>query len=262
LRWAVADTVTVAGARLAHLRYAPEKLAAIVVQPVIFVLLFGYVFGSAISVPGGGNYREYLMPGIFAMGSVGTLVATAVGVADDLAKGVTDRFRSLPMARSAVLMGRNLGDQVEGLLAIGALIACGFAVGWRAHRGPWLALAAFGLLMLFSSAMKCVGLWIGTYARGPESADSLGMLVFFPLTFIGNTFVPTANMPLVLRVVAEWNPISAMAAACRQLFGSPGAAPAGAWPLHHPVLAVLAWTALVGAVFAPLAVRRYRRATR
>jgi ABC transporter DrrB family efflux protein len=257
MRWTFADALTVARRNLSHLLRVPEKLLGFTLMPIVFVLLFGYVFGSAISVPGG-NYRAYLMPGIFTMTLAGTLAGTAVGVAEDMAKGVIDRFRTLPMARSAVLLGGTLASLVESALGLVVLALCGLVAGWRTHHDVAHTLAAFGLLLLLGFAMNWVGTFLGLIVRSAASADAVAMLFFFPLSFIGNTFVPTQGMLPWLRTFADWNPLSATVAACRSLFGNPGATHATAWPLQHPVVASLGWSVLLLLVFIPLSVRRYR----
>lgn len=262
LHWAFADGLTVTRRNLAHIRRVPEKLLDVTLGPIMFVLLFAYVFGSAIRIPGGGSYREFLLPGIFAQSIAFLSITTAVGVANDMQKGIIDRFRSLPMARSAVLVGRTVADLVQSVLGQAVMATCGLIVGWRAHHGLVQTLAGFGLLLLFGFAMTWLGTFIGLMVRTPETANSLGFVILFPITFIANTFVPTEGMPPALRTVADWNPLSATVAACRQLFGNPGAAAlSDAWPLRHPVAASLGYSLLLLAVFIPLAVRRYRTAT-
>jgi ABC-2 type transport system permease protein len=259
LYWAVADGLTVTRRNISHIRRVPEKLLDVTLQPMIFVFLFAYVFGSAIQVPGGGSYREYLLPGIFAQSIAFLAITTAVGVADDMAKGLIDRFRSLPMARSAVLVGRALADLTHSILGIAVMSACGLVVGWRAHEGILKTLAGFGLLLLFGFAMIWVGTYIGLIVRATETAQVIGFVALFPVTFIANTFVPTQGMPAVLRVMSEWNPLSATVAACRQLFGNPGAAYTGtAWPLQHPIVASVTLSLLLLVIFIPVAVQRYR----
>jgi ABC-2 type transport system permease protein len=260
-RWALADCLTVVRRDLRHIKYAPGELVGALVFPAIMVLLFGYVFGSAISVPGG-NYREYLMPGLFAMSAFTGVIATTMIVAGDAAKGVMDRFRSMPMTRLAVPFGQTGADIVTGTVALVIMVGCGLAVGWRPHGGAWGMLAAFGLLVLLRYAMSWVGVFIGLTVRNEETADQLTPLIF-PLTMISNTFVPTAHMPAWLRVISDWNPVSSLVAACRQLLGSPAAAGGpGAWPLAHPVLATATWSVLLLAVFGTLSVRRYAAASR
>ena len=262
LRWAIADSLTVTRRNLAHIRQVPEKLLDVTIQPVIFVLLFAYVFGSAIQVPGGGSYREFLLPGIFAQSITFLAITTAVGVANDMQKGIIDRFRSLPMARSAVLIGRTVADLTQSVLGLLVMSACGLVVGWRAHNGVLDTLAGFGVLLLFGFAMTWLGTFIGMSVRTPETANTIGFVVLFPVTFIANTFVPTQGMPTFLRLMAEWNPLSATVAACRQLFGNPGMAYTGdAWPLQHPVEASVGYSLILLAIFIPLSVLRYRTAT-
>ena len=261
LRWAVADGLTVARRNLAQIRQVPEKLLDVTIQPIMFVLLFAYVFGSAIKVPGGGNYRDYLMAGMFAQALFGTFGSTAVGFADDMAKGLIDRFRSLPMARSAMLVGRTLADLAAAVLGLLVTAGVGLLIGWRPHDGVARMLAAFALVLLFGFAMSWVGTYVGLIVRTPDTAQVVGFLIFLPFGFVSNAFVPTQGMPTVVRTFAEWNPLSAIVGACRQLFGSPGADLAsGAWPMQHPIVASLVWSLLILAIFAPLAIRRYRTA--
>jgi ABC-2 type transport system permease protein len=261
-RWAIADSLTVTRRNLAHIRQVPEKLLDVTIQPVIFVLLFSYVFGSAIQVPGGGNYREFLLPGIFAQSITFLAITTAVGVANDMQKGIIDRFRSLPMARSAVLVGRTVADLTQSILGLFVMSLCGLVVGWRANEGLLNTLAGFGVLLLFGFAMTWLGTFIGIVVRTPETANTLGFVILFPVTFIANTFVPTQGMPTFLRTLADWNPLSATVAACRQLFGNAGAAYSGtAWPLQHPIEASIGYSLLLLVIFIPLSIYRYRTAT-
>jgi ABC-2 type transport system permease protein len=261
IRWALADGLTVVWRDLRHLKYQPGELVGAMVFPALMVVLFGYVFGSAITVPGG-NYREYLMPGLFAMTAFTGVIATTVIVAGDAAKGVMDRFRSMPMARLAVPFGQTGADTVTGALALAIMVGCGLAVGWRPHAGAADVLAAAGLLVLLRYTVSWAGVFIGLSVRNEETADQLVPLIF-PITMISNTFVPTSGMPAWLRVISDWNPVSALVAALRDLLGS-SAAPgtAGAWPLAHPVMASLMWAAALLAVFVPLSVRRYATASR
>ncbi|NDU77345.1 ABC transporter permease [Actinomadura sp. DSM 109109] len=262
LRWALADGLTLIGRELGRIRQEPGELIAALIFPAVMVVLFGYVFGSAISVPGGGDYREYLMPGLFAMVTFTSTMAVALRVATDASRGVMDRFRSMPMARAAVPFGQTGAEILNGVLGMAIMAAAGLAVGWRAHQGPWQTAEAFLLLALMRYALSWAGCYLGLVVKNEQTADQLLPLVF-PITMLSNSFVPTGRMPKVLQVIAEWNPVSALTAACRQLFGNPGA-PAGgsagdlAWPLAHPVPATIGWALLLLAVFAPLSVRTYR----
>lgn len=262
LRWTLYDGWTIARRDLAHLRYEPGQLVGALLFPAIMVVLFGYVFGSAIPVPGGGDYRDYLMPGLFVMTSVTAVMATLNIVAADISRGVMDRFRSMPMARSAVPFGQTGAYAVQATAGFVVMAAMGVVVGWRAHRGLLAAVAAFALLLLFAYALAWAGVYLGLLVRNEETADQLVPLVF-PVTMVSNTFVPTAGMPVWLRTIADWNPVSAAVAACRDLFGNAGAAATStAWPLEHPVAATLGWSVLLLAVFVPLAVARYARSSR
>ncbi len=262
LRWTLTDALLIARRNLSHIRRTPEKLLDVTVQPIIFVLLFGYVFGSAVSLPGGASYIDYLMPGIFVLTMVGTFGATAVGFATDMTHGVVDRFRSLPIADVSILLGRTLADIVEVLLGLCVLTICGLVAGWRPHQDALSTVAAFGLLLLLAFAMNWVGVFVGLSVRAPEAVNTLGTLILFPLMFLSNTFVPTQGMAPWLRTLAEWNPMSATVAALRLLLGDASVAQAAnAWPLQHPIIASIGWSVLLLAIFAPLAIRQYRRAS-
>ncbi|MCO6003730.1 ABC transporter permease [Actinoallomurus purpureus] len=258
LRWALADGWTVVRRNLAHLKSQPGQLIAELVFPAVMVLMFGYVFGSAIPIPGGGNYREYLMPGLFGMTAFTGVLATATVVAQDAGRGVMDRFRSMPMARSAVPFGQTGADIITGALAMAGMVVCGFAIGWRPHEGPARTMAAFGLLVLLRYAISWGGVLLGLMIK-EETLDKLVPLIF-PITMVSNSFVPTGGMPTWLRVIADWNPVSAIVAACRDLFGSPGTTGSAhlVWPLAHPVVATLLWSIVLLVLFVPASVHRYR----
>ncbi|QXJ19765.1 ABC transporter permease [Actinomadura graeca] len=259
LRWTFADGLTLIGRELGRLRRRPGELVAALIFPAIMVVLFGYVFGSAIRVPGGGGYREYLMPGLFAMVTFTSVMAVTMRVATDASRGVMDRFRSMPMARSAVPFGQTGAEMLNGVLGLAIMAVTGLAVGWRAHRGLVSTAEAFLLLGLMRYALAWAGCYLGLVVKNEQTADQLIPLVF-PVTMLSNSFVPTGGMPAVLRVIAEWNPVSALTAACRRLFGN-AAAPAGdaAWPVAHPVAASLLWSAVLLAVFVPLSIRTHQR---
>jgi ABC-2 type transport system permease protein len=261
VRWALTDGYTITRRNLMHIRHMPEKLMGVTLMPIVFVLLFAYVFGSAISVPGGGNYREYLMPGIFAQTMAWLAITTAIMVATDMTKGLMDRFRSLPMDRSAVLVGQTTAELVENALGLTVMAICGLAIGWRMHNGLWDSLAGFGLLLLFGFGMSWLGAFVGMLVRTPDTANSLGMIVIFPLTFVSTAFVPTEGMPSWLRPVAEWNPLSVTTNAARERFGNPVAmSPDAAWPLRHAVETSIIGSLVLLAIFMPLAIWRFRSA--
>jgi ABC-2 type transport system permease protein len=253
---AFTDGAAAAERVLTKLRHDPTAIALTLGAPVIMVVLFGYIFGSAITVPGGG-YRAYLIPGLFATIAV-NIVPSMFTMARDSSRGVVDRFRSLPIARAAVPFGQAAATAVYGLASFVLMALCGLAVGWRIERGAGYALAALALLAAFQFAATWVGIYLGLVIGNEQTAAQASILVF-PVTMLSNVFVPTGGMPAWLRTIADWNPISAVAAAARQLFGNPTGPANGAWPLEHPVVASLAWTALLLAVFVPLCTTRYAR---
>jgi ABC-2 type transport system permease protein len=224
---------------------------------VVLVIIFGYIFGSAIAVPGGGDYREFLVPGLFATTAANILPAM-VAMARDSSRGVVDRFRSLPITRLAIPFGQAAATTVYGVLSFVLMAACGLAVGWRINRGAGDAIAALALLLAFQFAATWVGMYVGLVLGSAQAAGQASILVF-PVTMLSNVFVPTGGMPAWLRAIADWNPISALAAAVRQLFGNPGAPANGAWPLEHPVWASVIWLAALLAAFVPLCAARYAR---
>jgi ABC transporter DrrB family efflux protein len=260
LRWLISDVTVLTRRILARIAREPETLMDVTIQPILFVLMFAYVFGGAIPLPGGGNYHEYLIGGMLAMGLAMTAPGTAVALVTDMSTGLIDRFRSLPMSRSAVLTGRTLADLMTQVIGAVVVAGVGLAIGWRIHTSVADAAAAFGLALLFGYAFTWVGACLGMVLRSPEAAQQMGFVLFLPLTFVSNAFVPTQGMPGWLQAIANWNPMSALAAASRELFGNPNpAASVQAWPMQHPELAVIGWSAVLLAVFAPLAVHLYRR---
>jgi ABC-2 type transport system permease protein len=262
VRWALTDGVTIVWRNLMQLKSQPGELIGALIFPAIMIVLFGYVFGSAIKVPGQ-NYREYLIPGLFAMTTFMSVIDMMLTVATDASKGVMDRFRSMPMARSAVPFGQVGGEFVIGILGMVILAVSGYAVGWRIHNGIPSALAAFGLLLLLRYSVAWLGVWLGLLVKNEEVADRFVPLIF-PVSMLSNSYVPTSGMPAWLRTISDWNPVSAAVAACRQLFGNPGA-PTGhhvALPLQHPVATVLLWCAVLLVIFVPLSVHRYRTVNR
>ncbi|HET9286719.1 MAG TPA: ABC transporter permease [Gaiella sp.] len=255
---AVADGRIVAWRNLKRVPRIPELAIFAILQSIMFVLLFAFVFGGAIPLPGGGSYREYLMPGIYIQTLAFASITTAIGMADDMNKGLIDRFRSLPMARSAVLSGRTSADVVYNAGILVVLMLSGLVVGWGVHSSVGEFLVAIALMLAFTFAMAWIGVLLGLMVKTVEVAQQLGFLVIFPLTFLSNAFVPTETLPGVLQPIAEWNPISALVAATRELFGNPNPFPSDSFPGEHALLLSVLWTAGLLVVFAPLAVRRYR----
>ncbi|MFI1098847.1 ABC transporter permease [Streptomyces melanogenes] len=260
----VNDSLVVAKRNLIRMMRIPEMIIFGLIQPIMFVVLFSYVFGGSVSIGGSldpKGYREFLMAGIFAQTVTFATAGAGAGIADDMHKGLIDRFRSLPMARGAVLTGRTLADLVQTALTVVVLAVVGLLVGWRVHHGIPKALGAFALLLLLGYAFSWIGALIGLSVRTPEAATSGGLIWLFPVTFVSNAFVATSGMTPWLRHVAEWNPFSATVQACRDLFGNPGVVPSEAWPMQHPVIASLIWSLVIIVVFRTLAVRKYRSAT-
>ncbi|MEU1585860.1 ABC transporter permease [Micromonospora sp. NPDC005710] len=258
---AIADGWTMTRRNMTHVIRAPEELILYFSLPIMFVLVFGYVFGSGMQVPGGGSYREFLLPGVFVMTMLYGLGATATGVALDLSRGVVDRFRSMPMARSALMTGRSAADLLRALLEMSTLLVCGLLVGWQWRQGVGKALLAVGLLLLLRVAITWVGIYLALLVRNP---DTVGVIVFpaaFPLSAISNVFVSPELMPPVIGTISEWNPLSATVAAIRELFGNPGLG-GDSWPAEHAMLLAVLWPVLLIATFAPLALSRYRRLSR
>ena len=258
---AVGDGATVARRNIIKIKRVPDLLVFSTVSPIMFVLLFAYVFGSAIPIPGV-NYREFLMAGIFTQTVVFGSTITGASIAEDLQKGVIDRFRSLPMAQSAVLVGRTAADVVNNVVVLVVMSLTGLLVGWRIRSSVLDALAGFLLLLLFAYAVSWVMAMVGLLVKTPEVVNNASFVVIFPLTFVANTFVPTNNFPTVLRAIADWNPVSAVTQSAREAFGntSPALPVADAWSLQHPVAYALLWIVGILLVFVPLSVRQYRRA--
>lgn len=248
---------------LIHIKRMPEMLMDVTIQPVMFVLLFAYVFGGAIAVQGApAGYREWLLGGIMGQTIAFASFIVAVGLTADIDKGIVDRMRSLPIHPSAVLVGRSLSSLIHSSLGIVVMSLTGLVVGWRI-RGSFLdAVLAYALLLLWGFAMIWVGILVGSSLRSVEAVNGVMFTTIFPLTFLSNAFAPTERMNTFLRTIAEWNPISALVQAVRELWGNTAAAPAdAALPLQHPVLATLIWTLALTAVLAPLSLRAFRRRT-
>jgi ABC-2 type transport system permease protein len=273
--WALADGMVVAKRNLIKIKRVPEVLVWVLMSPIMFVLLFVYVFGSSIDIPGV-PYREWLIAGIFAQTVVFGSTFTGAGIAEDMSKGIIDRFRSLPMSRSAVLGGRTASDVVYNVLSIGIMALTGLVVGWRVHTSPLEVAGGFLLLLLFSYAFSWVMAYVGLSVPSVEVINNASFMIIMPLTFISNAFVPLENLPGPLQTFAEWNPVSALTQAARELFGNAPtaetisemqaagvnvASPSDAWPLQNPVLYVLIWIAVIMVVFVPLSVAKYRKAS-
>jgi ABC-2 type transport system permease protein len=265
LRWAVADAWIVTWRDLIHWVRQPFGVIVGLLFPVMIVLMFGYLFGGAMSVPGGnasggGDYREFLVPGMFAMTMAFGLEGTMTSVATDADRGVTDRFRSMPMAPSAVVLGRSIADMLNSALGLTVMVACGLSIGWRWHGTIGEALVAVALLLGLRFSLLWVGIFLGLVANSPEAVVAVQILVW-PVLFLSNTFVAPETMPGWLGAISEWNPLSATVAAARELFGNPGWG-GESWIAQNSLLMAVVWPLNIFAIFFTLSVRRYRRLSR
>lgn len=260
---ALSDGWVVAKRNVIKIKRVPEILVFVLISPIMFVLLFAYVFGGAIDAGDGLNYREFLIGGIFAQTVVFGATFTGAGLAEDMQKGIIDRFRSLPMSRSAVLVGRTTSDIIYNVLSLAIMALTGLLVGWRAREGVLDTLAGFALLLLFAYAISWVMGYIGLLVPSVEVINNASFIVIMPLTFVSNAFVPTKDFNSFLRPFVEWNPVSAVTQACRELFGNlpDGPQASEAWSMQHPVLYTLLWIVLILVVFVPLSVRQYQKAS-
>jgi ABC-2 type transport system permease protein len=257
---AFSDGAVVAKRNLIKIKRVPELLIWTTMSPIMFVLLFAYVFGGEIQISGGVSYREFLIAGVFVQTVIFGSTFTGAGLAEDMTKGIIDRFRSLPMAQSAVLIGRTSSDIVYNSISIIVMTIAGLIVGWRIHTGPIDAIGGFALLLLFAYAASWIMAYVGLKVSSVEVVQNASFMFIFPMTFIANTFVEPQNLPVVLRTFAYWNPVSAVAQAIREAFGNEGAPPPDAWSLQHPVAYSLIWIAIILAIFVPLSTRAYKKA--
>ncbi|WP_436975422.1 ABC transporter permease [Nocardia asteroides] len=262
LTMVVTDSITIAKRNVIKIKRVPDVLIFSTLSPIMFVLLFAYVFGSAINIPGvTGGYREFLIAGIFVQTVVFGATFTGAGMAEDMQKGIIDRFRSLPMAPLAVLVGRTISDVVINIVSLIVMSLTGLLVGWRIRGSFFDAVLAYALMLLFAYALSWVMAVVGLLLRAPEVFNNASFMVIFPLTFVSNLFVPLENLPTPLRVFAEWNPVSALAQAVRDLFGntSPLEPPPSAWTMQNPVLTSMIWIVVILIVFVPLAQLQYKK---
>jgi ABC transporter DrrB family efflux protein len=256
------DTMVITQRQLRLLTRVPEVLLFSTIQPIMFVLLFRYVFGGSIDTGQPGGYVQLLMPGIFVQTVAFTLAGTASGLAEDMKKGLIDRFRSLPISQSALVVGRTLGDSLLNIVVLFAMGITGWLVGWRPSGGTFNVLLGFLFLLGFGYALSWIGAYVGLSAKDARVVQNVSFLVTFPLTFLSNAFAPTTGMPRALQYFAEWNPVSTMVAACRELFGLENqfGATAGSFPSENPLITSLLYMFLIMAIFVPLSVRKYRKA--
>ena len=258
----VGSSLIVVRRNLIHIKRMPELLLDVTIQPIMFVCLFAFVFGGSIAVAGS-SYREFLVPGIMAQTMAFASFIVAIGLTSDLDKGIVDRFKSLPISRSSILVGRSVSSLIHSSIGITVMAVTGLAIGWRAHNGFLETALGFALLLLFGFAMIWLGIWVGSMMHSVEAVNGVMFTTMFPITFVANTFAPTENMPDWLAVVAEWNPLSSVVQATRDLWGNGlPAGPDAAFPLQHPVLMTVLWSVVLTALFAPLAVRAFRQRSR
>lgn len=259
----VSDASVVATRNIIKIKRVPDLLVFTTLSPIMFVLLFAYVFGGAIEGGSGDEYRQFLIAGIFAQTVIFGSTITGAGLAEDVKKGIIDRFRSLPMSPSAVLTGRTFSDVINNVLVLIVMSLTGLVVGWRITSSFWDAVAGYLLLIVFAYAISWIFAWVGMLVPSPEVVNNASFIIIFPLTFVANTFVPLDTLPGPLQAFAEWNPVSAVTQAARELFGN---IPAGTpeptgWALQHPVAYTLMWCVVILAVFVPLANAQYRVST-
>ena len=259
---AITDTLIITQRQLRLLTRVPEVLVFSTIQPVMFVLLFRYVFGGSIDTGQPGGYVQLLMPGIFVQTVAFTLAGTASGLAEDMKKGLIDRFRSLPISQSALVIGRTLGDSLLNIVVLAVMGIAGYLVGWRPTSGALSVAIGFLFLLFFGYALSWVGIFVGLSASDARVVQNVSFLVTFPLTFLSNAFAPTTGMPRALQYFAEWNPVSTMVAACRELFGLENqfGATAGSFPSENPLITSFIYMLIIMAIFIPISVRKYKRA--
>ena len=256
------DTMIITQRQLRLLTRVPEVLIFSTIQPVMFVLLFRYVFGGSIDTGQPGGYVQLLMPGIYVQTVAFTLAGTAVGLAEDLKKGLIDRFRSLPISQSALVVGRTLGDSLLNIVVLAVMGIAGYVVGWRPTSGALSVAIGFLFLLSFGYALSWVGIYVGLSASDARVVQNVSFIITFPLTFLSNAFAPTTGMPRALQYFAEWNPVSTMVAACRELFGLENefGATAGSFPSENPLITSFIYMIIIMVIFIPISVRKYKRA--
>ena len=258
----VLDVWSMTRRNLVHISREPMQLSDVTIQPVLFTVLFIFIFGGGIPIPGGGSYKNFVLAGLLALNLVTSTMGTAVGLSTDLHEGMIDRFRTLPMWRAAVLVGRSIADLMTSILCVVIVALTGLAVGWRTDASFISVIGGFALVVFFAYSLSWIAACVGLNSKSPESAASFGFIVLFPLAFVSNAMVPTQHMPGWLQVVANWNPVSAVTAGARHLWANPNpSSTIQAWPMQHPVEAALLWSLLILAIAAPLASHFFKRRT-
>ncbi len=258
----LADVWSMTRRNLVHISREPMQLSDVTIQPVLFTFLFVYIFGGAIPIPGGGSYADYLLAGLLALNLVTSTMGTAVGISTDMHEGIVDRLRTLPMWRSAFLVGRSAADFLTSCLCAVIVGLTGLVVGWRPGTDAPSVLGGFALVLLFAYSLTWIAAIVGLNAKSPESAASFGFIVLFPVAFVSNAMVPTLHMPGWMQAIANWNPVSAVCAGTRVLWGNPNpSARIHAWPMQHPIEASLIWSVVILAVACPLAAHYFTKRT-
>jgi ABC-2 type transport system permease protein len=252
----VTDTMLLTGRSLRSIPRVPERLLDVTIQPIVFILLFLYVFGSAIHVAGI-DYKDYLFPGIIGQSLAFGIIGAGVATSNDMTEGVVDRFRSMPISRLSIISGQVMGQVCEAILGLTITIALGLALGWNPHLTVGHGIELLGLMLLGIFAFTWTGVLFGMLVRTPDAMQGVGFIVIFPLSFMAGTFVPIAGLDAVPRAIAEWDPISALVAAVRGL--TQGYPSSGSWQLDHPELAMALWCVLILVIVVPLALRRFNR---
>jgi ABC-type polysaccharide/polyol phosphate export permease len=253
----VRDTLLLTGRSLRAVPRVPERLLDVTIQPIIFILLFLYVFGSAIHVPGVA-YKNYLFPGIIGQSLAFGVIGAGVATSNDMMEGVIDRFRSMPIGRLSIISGQVMGQFCEQVLGMVIVVAFGLALGWSPQLTVAHGVELFSLMVLGMFAFTWTGVLFGMLVRSPDAMQGVGFIVILPLTFLAGTFVPIAGMDAIPRAIAEWDPISALVATVRDLT-TPGLHMGGSWQLDHPELAMVLWCVLLIGICVPLALRRFNR---
>jgi ABC-2 type transport system permease protein len=256
LRRYLSDTLLLTGRSLRSIPRVPERLLDVTIQPIVFILLFLYVFGSAIHVTGI-SYKDYLFPGIIGQSLAFGIIGAGVATSNDMNEGVVDRFRSMPISRLSIITGQVMGQFCEAILGLVIVVVFGLALGWSPHLSLAHGIELFALMILGVFAFTWAGVLAGMLVRSPDAMQGAGFIVIFPLSFMAGTFVPIAGMDAIPRAIAEWDPIAALVASVRGL--TQGVHSTGSWQLEHPEMAMVIWCVLILAVSMPLALRRFSR---
>lgn len=257
LSWTLRDSATLTRRAFAHWARNPAPVIFSLVFNVLIVLMFTYLIGGAMQVPGGGAYRDFLVPGMFVMAMLFGISLTTAAVVTDLERGVTDRFRSMPMSPSALLIGRATADMVFSIVSLAVMVLAGLAIGWRVQGSTGDFVTGIGLILLLRFALIWVGVYLGLALSSTEAVTGVQTLEF-PIGFLSSAFVATSTMPAWLGTIADWNPLSSTVTAARKLFGNPGVV-GDSWIVENAVLMATVWPLVILAIFFPLSLSAFRR---